>query len=81
MEKKELLWINLLKAICIICVFYVHCQTYYGFGVKGVSTYIHPIYVNSFFFVSGYLLFRKQLSSSLAPLSFVSTQLLPRHFA
>ena len=70
MEKKELLWINLLKAICIICVFYVHCQTYYGVGVKGVSTYIHPIYVNSFFFVSGYLLFRKQLSSSLAPLSF-----------
>lgn len=70
MEKKELLWINLLKAICIICVFYVHCQTYYGFGIKGVSTYIHPIYVNSFFFASGYLLFRKQLSLPIVHLRF-----------
>lgn len=81
MGKKELLWINLLKAICIICDFYVHCQTYYGVGVKGVSTYIHPIYVNSFFFAFGYLLYRKQLLSFITPSSFVSTQLLPRHFA
>lgn len=33
--------------------------------MQGVNDYIHPIYVNGFFFVSGYLLFRKQLSSPL----------------
>ena len=30
-----------------------------------VNDYIHPIYVNAFFFVSGYLLFRKQLNTPL----------------
>ena len=69
MIKKELLWINLLRAICILCVYYVHSQSYYGFGIKGITAYIHPFYVNSFFLVSGYLLFRKHLSTPLVNLN------------
>lgn len=62
--KKNIQWINHLKAICIIGVFYVHCNQYYGLQTNVVNNFIHPFYVIAFFFVSGYLLFRKQLSES-----------------
>lgn len=64
-SKKNINWINAVKAICMILVYFVHSQLYYGCWMQGVNDYIHPIYVNGFFFVSGYLLFRKQLSSPL----------------
>lgn len=64
-RKKNILWINYLKAICIIGVFFVHCEQLYGYGMFGINTYINPFYVNEFFFISGYLLFRKQLSELL----------------
>lgn len=64
-NKKNIQWINYLKAICILGVFYVHCNQYYGFVTSTVNNFIHPFYVNAFFFVSGYLLFRKQLSEPL----------------
>lgn len=63
--RKNILWINYLKAISIIGVFFVHCQLYYHFWLGSVNNFIHPFYVNAFFFVSGYLLFRKQLSSPI----------------
>lgn len=43
----------------------MHCESYYGMWLGDVNDYIHPLYVNAFFFVSGYLLFRKQLSEPL----------------
>ena len=61
-NKKDINWINVVKAGSIIAVYFVHCQSYYGLWLGGVNDYIHPFYVNAFFFVSGYLLFRKQLS-------------------
>lgn len=64
MEKKNILWINILKAICIISVFWVHSANYFGVSTP-FGSYIHPYYVNAFFFISGYLLFRKQLSEPL----------------
>lgn len=64
-SKKNILWINYLKAISIIGVFFVHCQLYYHFWLGSINNFIHPFYVNAFFFVSGYLLFRKQLSEPL----------------
>ena len=61
-DKKNIIWINTLKAICILAVFLVHCQGYYGAGVGDANQFVHTFYVNAFFFVSGYLLFWKQLS-------------------
>ncbi len=59
---KNIIWINILKAICIIGVYFVHSNQYYGLVTKPINTFIHPFYVNTFFFISGYLFFRKQLS-------------------
>jgi len=61
---KDILWINYTKAISMILVYLVHSQLYYGYMMDNLNIFIHPFYVNSFFFVSGYLLFRKQLSSN-----------------
>lgn len=63
LSNKNINWINVAKAICIIAVFFVHCENYYGFVFPIPDALIHPFYVNGFFFVSGYLLFWKQLSS------------------
>lgn len=61
-EYKSINWINAVKAVSIIAVFFVHCQSYYGYELSSVNTLIRPFYVNAFFYVSGYLFFRKQLS-------------------
>lgn len=49
----------------IITVFFVHCQSYYGYELGSVNVFVYPFYVNAFFFVSGYLLFRKQLNEPI----------------
>ena len=64
-SNKSILWINYLKAISIIGVFFVHCNLDYGYDMHIINSFLHPFYVNAFFFVSGYLLFRKQLSEPL----------------
>lgn len=61
-DHKSILWINYLKAISIIAVYFVHSQLYYGYMLDSWNIFIYPFYVNAFFFISGYLLFRKQLS-------------------
>lgn len=61
-NNKNILWVNYVKAICIICVFFVHSGLYYGLFTGAINIFIHPFYVNAFFFISGYLLFRKQCS-------------------
>lgn len=61
-NQKSINWINAVKAIAIIGVFFVHSQLHYG-CVLLIDKWIYPWYVNAFFFVSGYLLFWKQLSS------------------
>lgn len=62
---KHINWINFLKAICIIGVFYRHTENYFGYQLGLLHIFILPFYVNAFFFISGYLLFRKQLSEPL----------------
>lgn len=65
MAKKDILWINNLRALCILSVFFVHTENYYGYNIGVLDHLVHPFYVNAFFFVSGYLLLRKQLSEPL----------------
>ena len=64
-QKKDILWVNYLKALCILGVYFVHSNQYYGFNLSSINKFVHPFYVNAFFFISGYLLFRKQLSAPL----------------
>ena len=64
-QKKNIPWINYLRGICILSVYFVHSNLYTCEYLSNVNLFIHPFYVNGFFFVSGYLLFRKQLSSPL----------------
>ncbi len=61
---KNIHWINYLKAICLFAVYLSHCQAYYKYSMAA-SVLIRPFYVNAFFFISGYLLFRTQLSESV----------------
>lgn len=53
----------MIKALCISSVFWVHCQLYYGVWTSSINQFIHTFYVNAFFFVSGYILFLKQIST------------------
>lgn len=62
-QKKDVNWINALKALCIILVFLRHSENYYGYQLGRLDDLYLTIYVNAFFFVSGYLLFWKQLSA------------------
>ena len=70
-KSKNIFWINAVRAICIIAVYFVHCQIYCGCWVNYTNVFIHPIYVNAFFFVSGYLLLRKQLTEPLKSQNFI----------
>lgn len=64
---KEISWINWAKFICLIFVYLDHSlfylQVYDNFPT--FESFYHPFFVNIFFFMSGYLLFRKQLSSEI----------------
>lgn len=62
-QKKELNWVNTAKALCIIAVLFVHSENYYRMRLEMVNPFICGFYVNAFFMISGYLLFKKQLSS------------------
>lgn len=62
MKNKSINWINVVKALCIVFVFLSHVQYYYQLSLPKLNFLFKPFYVNAFFFVSGYLLFWKQLS-------------------
>ena len=60
---KEIDWINVLKAICMIFVYFGHSELFYGEYIEPADWFRLTFNTNAFFFVSGYLLFWKQLSS------------------
>lgn len=57
-DKREIVWVNNLRAICILFVYLAHTESYYGV-TSGLSVLYSPFYVNAFFVASGYLFFRK----------------------
>lgn len=62
--KEEINWINAVKALCIVLVFFAHSVDISGQGISGWLYQLYdPVYVNAFFFVSGYLLFGKHYSA------------------
>lgn len=64
MNQKELSWINIAKAICMLSVYLIHSEAYYGINHTSYGHLLQPFYVNAFFFISGYLFFRKQLQTA-----------------
>lgn len=65
MNKKNITWINYIKALAIIAVYLIHVQDIYGYSIGFLLKLINPWFVNAFFFVSGYLIYRKQLTQPI----------------
>ena len=64
-QKQYYQWIDSVRAICMILVYYVHAQDFSGIHYSFDHGLISSIYVNAFFIVSGYLLFGKQLATPI----------------
>ena len=67
-NKQELPWVNWMKFICMLLVYLNHSEIFYGCKLGWVGDLYRPVFVNAFFFISGYLLFRKQWSTKLLSL-------------
>ncbi len=61
---KRLIWIDTLKAICMIGVYIAHTEAFTT-GNTILRKAVLPFYVNAFFFISGYLLFKKYLKKEI----------------
>lgn len=57
-------WIDYTKVLCMFLVYLNHMEIYYGYSIPGAEILYRPFFVNLFFIVSGYLLFRKYLSTN-----------------
>lgn len=55
---KNLVWIDSVKCLCMLFVYWLHVGTFSSHPLAFPIEY-GPFFVNAFFFVSGYLLFRK----------------------
>lgn len=64
-DKHNIFWVDAVKAICMIVVYFAHAEIYTDYTIMPINNVFRPFYVNAFFFVSGYLLFRKQWSESM----------------
>ena len=78
MSTEKLFWVDAVKAICMIGVYLLHSEAHYGTGGISYGYWIEPFYVNAFFFVSGYLFFRKYLKDDLL-INFKWGGVLPRN--
>lgn len=59
--KKEIIWIDWVKFICMVFVYWCHVIQL-GDNKSPLSIPYGPFFVNGFFFISGYLYFGKYLS-------------------
>ena len=62
LQKNQISWIDSAKAICMLLVYVNHCEFYANGDFFNIRPFYRLFFVNLFFFVSGYLFFRKQLS-------------------
>ena len=57
-------WIDTLKTICMIGVYIAHTESFTTSSTI-LGKAVLPFYVNAFFFVSGYLLYKKYLKTEI----------------
>lgn len=55
----KILWIDIAKGICILLVYLNHSEIYLGVSNPCFRALYSPFFVNLFFIISGYLLFKK----------------------
>lgn len=60
MSDKELNWVNVMRALCMMGVYVWHSETFTS-SSEMLTPFIAPFCMAAFFFVSGYLFFRKAL--------------------
>lgn len=46
-------------------VYFYHCECYLGFNKSEIYHFYAPFFTNTFFFITGYLLFRKELAKGI----------------
>lgn len=64
-NKKHIPWIDNAKAVAMAMVVFSHAEMGYGYLQKTLLSFLFPWIINIFFFLSGYLLYRKQLTEPL----------------
>lgn len=64
-KAKSIHWIDTIKAICMISVYLVHSEVYYGTGGIEYGYVLKPFYVSAFMFVSGYIFFWKHFDNNI----------------
>ena len=64
-QEKDIQWINTVKGIAMVMVIFAHAQMAYGCEWGTINNFLFPWISNVFFFLSGYLIYRKQLSEPL----------------
>lgn len=69
-ETDDIVWINTVKAICILLVYFFHTEIYMKIDVSLFHDLYTPFFTNGFFFISGYLLLSRQWSDSYIDLPF-----------
>lgn len=57
----NLAWINWAKVICLFIVYFYHAESRSAYYIGRIDDVIEPFFVNIFFVISGYLIFKKQL--------------------
>ena len=67
-------WIDIVKGICMLCVYLLHSEAYYKGDSFSVGRMILPFYVNAFFFVSGYLFFAQMNGGGISALIYRKVQ-------
>lgn len=64
-QSMEISWINNAKVICLMLVYMYHSSVYSGFETDTLYSFYSPFFTCAFFFISGYLIFWKQLNPQL----------------
>lgn len=62
MKVKNISWINYIRLICMFFVYFYHAENraHFRFLDRNFDVFFEPFFVNTFFVVSGYLLYKKQ---------------------
>lgn len=69
--KKQISWINTARTLCIIAIYLRHSEIYHEMSEASslLTSLFTPFRVVIFFFISGYLFFKKQLADITTPQS------------
>lgn len=64
-NNQKLAWVNWVKVLCMFLVFFYHSESRSYYYVLRMDDIIEPFFVNVFFLISGYLIFRKNLKPEI----------------